>query len=74
MRTFFSLDFHACARIGEMVSSNGQPKHAVLAQNMAIRARDVSIDFVFFKHHKGNAPETRIMQLTSPDVCPSAML
>ncbi len=31
MRAIFSLAFHACARIGEMVSSNGKPQHAVLA-------------------------------------------
>ncbi len=56
-----SLAFHACTHIGEMVISNGQPQHAVLAKNLEFRAREVSIIFVSFKHHKGNAPETRIM-------------
>ncbi len=74
MRAVFSLAFHACARIWEMVSSNGQPQHAVLAQNVAFRAREVSIAFVSFKHHKGNVPEIRILCGASPDVCPSAML
>ncbi len=74
MRTVFSLVFHACAHIGDMVSSNGQPQHAILAQNVAIRASQVSVAFLSFKHHKGNAPETRILRGVSPDVCPSAML
>ncbi len=74
MRAVFSLAFHACARIGEIVSSNGQSQHAVLAQNMAFRAREVSITFVSFKHCKGNAPETRILRGASPVVCPSAIL
>ncbi len=37
MRVVFSLCFHACSRIGEMVSSNGLATHAILAQNVAIR-------------------------------------
>ncbi len=36
IRAVFSLAFHACTHIGEMVSSNGQPQHAILAQNVAI--------------------------------------
>ncbi len=36
MRAVFSLAFQACTRIGEMVSSNGQPQHAILAQNLVI--------------------------------------
>ncbi len=36
MRAIFSLAFHACARIGEMVSSNGQPQHAVQAQKVKL--------------------------------------
>ncbi len=74
MRAVFSLAFHACARIGEMVSSNGQPKYSVLAQNVAVRASKVSIAFVSFKHHKGYAPETRILRGASPDVYPSVKL
>ncbi len=74
MRAVFSLAFHACTRIVEMVSFKGQSQHAVLVQNMVFRAREVSIAFVSFKHHKGNEPETRILQGASPDVCPSAML
>ncbi len=31
MRVVFSLALHACARMGEMISSNGQPQHAVMA-------------------------------------------
>ncbi len=36
MREAFSLAFHACSHIGEMVSSNSQTQHAILAQNVAI--------------------------------------
>ncbi len=61
MRAVFSLAFHACSQIGEMVSSNGQPQYAVLVQNVAFRGREVSITFVFFKHHKGNVLKTRIL-------------
>ncbi len=74
MRAVFSLAFHVCAHIGEMVSPNDEPQHTILAQNMAIRASEVSVAFMFFKHQKGNAPETRILQGATPDVCPSAML
>ncbi len=45
MREVFSLAFHACTCIGEKVTSNGRPQHAVLAQNVTIRAREVSIVF-----------------------------
>ncbi len=34
MRAVFSLAFHACTWIGEIVNSNGQPQLAVLAQNV----------------------------------------
>ncbi len=34
----------------------------------------VSVAFMFFKNHNGNAPETRILQGASSYVCPSAML
>ncbi len=57
-----------------MVSSNGQPQHAFLEQNVVFRVREVSITFVSFKQHKGNAPETRILLGASLEVCPSAML
>ncbi len=46
MRAVFSLAFHACALIGEMVSSYGQSHHAVLAQKVAFRAKEVFITFV----------------------------
>ncbi len=48
MIAVFSLAFHACARIGEIISSNGQPHHAVFAQNVVFRAREVTITFVSF--------------------------
>ncbi len=45
-------------------------QHAVLALNVAFRAREVSIAFVSFKQHKGNAPETRILKCseTMPNI------
>ncbi len=71
MRVVFSLCFHACSRIGEMVSSNGLATHAILAQNVAIRGREVSITFSSFKHHKGSTPVTRTFQGATSDVCPA---
>ncbi len=38
MRAIFSVAFHACTRIGEMVCSNGQPQHAISAQNVYLGA------------------------------------
>ncbi len=73
MRGVFSLAFHACTHMGEMVSFNGQPQHAILVQNVAIQASEVSATFVLFKNHKGNAQEMRILQGASPVVYPSAM-
>ncbi len=74
MRAVFSLCFHACARIGEMVCSNGLATHAILAQNVAIWWREVSITFSSFKHHKGSTPITRMFQGPTSDVCPAHLL
>ncbi len=53
MRSIFSMAFHACARIGEMVCSNGQPQHTILAQNVCLGSDQVAVTFVSFKHHRG---------------------
>ncbi len=53
MRAIFSMAFHACARIGEIVCSNGQPQHAILAQNVCLGSDKVAVTFVFFKYHRG---------------------
>ncbi len=68
MRAVFSLAFHACVHIGEMVSSNGQPQHTILAQNVAIRASEVTVALVSFKHNKGNTPNTDLAK-HRPDPC-----
>ncbi len=61
-RAIFSLAFHACAHIGEMVSSNRQPGLAVLAQNVHLGENQISVTFMSFKHHKGCMPDTRVLQ------------
>ncbi len=74
MRAVFSLCFHVCARIGEMVCSNGLATHAILAQNVTIRGREVSITFSSFKHHKGSTTVIRTFQGATSDVCPAQLL
>ncbi len=74
MRAIFSVAFHACARIGEMVCSNGQPKHAILAQNVCLGSDQVAVTFVSFKHHKGGTPVSRMLWATSKEVCPARLL
>ncbi len=74
MRAVFSLCFHECARIVEMVCSNGLATNAILTQNVAIRRREMSITFSFFKHHKGSTPVTRTFQGATSDVCPAQLL
>ncbi len=65
MRAIVSMAFHACARIGEIVCSNGQPQHAMLAQNVIVGPVQVAVTFISFKHHKGRAPVTRVLQAAS---------
>ncbi len=74
MRVVFSLAFHACACIGETVSSNGQPQRAVMAQNMVIKEGQVLVTITSFKHHRGASPEMRVLQAASSDVCPATLL
>ncbi len=74
MRVIFSLCFHACARIEEMVCSNGIATQAILAQNIAIWGREVSITFSSFKHHKGSTPVTKTFQGATSDVCRAQLL
>ncbi len=69
MRAIFSLAFHACARIGEMVSSNRQPQLAVLAQNVHLEENQILITFTSFKHHKGCMPETRVLHASGTEAC-----
>ncbi len=69
MRTIFSLAFHACDRIGDTVSSNRQPQHAVQAQNVHLGEGQISLTFTSFKHHRGNIPETRILQASGGEAC-----
>ncbi len=74
MRAIFSMAFHECARIGEMVCSNGQPQHAILAQNVIVGPGQVAVTFICFKHHRGGAPVTRVQQAASKEVCPARLL
>ncbi len=78
MRAVFSLAFHVCAHIGEMVSPNGEPKHEILAQNTATRAREVSVAFMFIKQHKGMHQRRESckgqVQMSDPLQCSETML
>ena len=74
MRAVFGITFHACARVGEMVTSNGQDQHAILAQHAQIKGDKVIISFVSFKHHKGNTPEVRVLHGLGQGVLPSTLL
>ncbi len=58
MRAIFSLAFHTCKCIEEMVSFNGQLQHAVQAQNVQLGESRIYVTFTFFKHHRRNTPET----------------
>ncbi len=53
MRAIFSMAFHACARICEMVCSNWQPQHAIFAHNVILGPGQVAVTFISFKHHRG---------------------
>ncbi len=68
MRAIFSMAFHTCARTGEMVCSNGQPKHPILTQNVVIGPGQVAITSICFKHHRDGAPVTRVLQAASKEV------
>ncbi len=75
MRAIFSLLFHTCARIGEMVSFNRQPRLAVLAQNVHLEENLISVTFMSFKHHRGCMPETRVMQASRVlQACPAMLI
>ncbi len=69
MRAIFSLAFQACARIGEMVSSNRQPRVAVLAQYVHLEGNQTLITFTSFKHHRGRMPEKRVLQASAREAC-----
>ncbi len=74
MRTIFYMVFHACARIGEMVCSNGQPQHAIFAQNVVVVPGQVAVTFISFKHYRCGAPVIRVLQAASKEVCSSRLL
>ncbi len=74
MRAILSMAFHACTRIGEMVSSNRQPWLAVLAQNVHLGENQISVIFTSFKYHKGRIPETRVLQASGREACLAMMI
>ncbi len=71
MKAIFSIAFHACECIGEVVSSNGQPQHAILAQNVHCKDGRISVTFTSFTHHRGPMPETRVLQAANGEVYPA---
>ncbi len=53
----------------EMVCSNGQPQHTILAQNMLIGPGQAAVTFTSLKHHRCKAPVTRVLQAANKEVC-----
>ncbi len=81
MRAIFSVAFHTCAKIGEVVCSNGQPQHAILVQNVIIGTDQLEVTFISFKHHWGGgesqSPECCMQpsrKYAQPDCCQSMWL
>ncbi len=74
IRAIFLLAFHACAHIGEMVISNGQPQQTVQAQNFQLGESQIYVTFTSFKHHRKNTPEIRVLQASGGDACPVRLL
>lgn len=70
LREVFSMVYHLCS----CIASNGQSQHKILAQNISIHEKQVTVAFTSFKHHNGNIQKVRVLQVTNAEVCPAKML
>ncbi len=86
-RAIFSMAFHACARIGEVMCSNGQPQHVILAQNVVIGTGQLEVTFISFKLHggcpshqsvarsqRGSMPGQTAVRVSALDQCPKRQI
>ena len=75
----FSLAFHLCARIGELVVSNGSTHHALRVDQVSILKKNetpVSLQVTFrsYKHKQDKGQVVRLVSATKGQACPVGLL
>ena len=79
MGSIFALAFHACARVGELVLSNGNLSHVLKLDQVTMvkvqgKVTEIHVSFDTYKHSRPGQPGYRTILPISGPVCPIKLL